>query len=126
MEAQIGPPRPRTVLMTSGADRWGMSIVRAENGYEGVFGDPLFGLGCPLPLRSAASMKRVAALILPIVSRLPFDWLYPTGEKQESNTPKFGNGMPGHRSSPVIVISSNAMPARLDGKNHLHQHDDTG
>lgn len=117
MEAQIGPPRPRTVLMTSGADRWGMSMSFMENGYEGVFGDLMFGLGVPLPLRSAASMKRVAALILPIVSRLPFDWLYPTGEKQESNTPKFGQW---YAWASVIAgdchFIKRFMPARLDGK----------
>ena len=58
--------QPRRVLMTSGADRWGMSMSFMENGYEGVFGDLMFGLGLPLPLRSAAAIKRVAALILPV------------------------------------------------------------
>ena len=32
MEAQIGPPQPRRVLMTSGADRWGMSMSRPSAG----------------------------------------------------------------------------------------------
>ncbi|MBP6016829.1 MAG: hypothetical protein KA586_08925 [Candidatus Promineofilum sp.] len=117
MEAQIGPPRPRTVLMTSGADRWGMSMSFMENGYEGVFGDLMFGLGLPMPLRSAASMKRVAAMILPVVSRLPFEWLYPTGEKQEINTPKFGQW---YEWASVIAgdchFIKRFMPARLDGK----------
>ncbi len=117
MEAQIGPPQPRTVLMTSGADRWGMSMSFMENGYDGVFGDLMFGLGLPMPLRSAASMKRVAALILPIVSRLPFEWLYPTGDKQEINTPKFGRW---YEWASVIAgdchFIKRFMPARLDGK----------
>jgi hypothetical protein len=40
-------------------------------------------------LRSERSLKRIAALILPIASRLPFEWLYPTGEKQEKREPKW-------------------------------------
>ncbi len=54
LESQIGPPEPRRVLMTSGADRWGMCMSFMENGYEGVFGDLMFGLGLPIPIRSAA------------------------------------------------------------------------
>jgi len=118
MDAHIGGAalQPRRVLMTSGADRWGMSMSFMD---KGVFGDLMFGLGLPLPLRSAAAIKRVAALILPIVSRLPFEWLYPTGEKQEKNTPKFGQW---YDWATVIAgdchFIKRFMPARLD------QHDD--
>ena len=118
MDTHIGQAlQPRRVLMTSGADRWGMSMSFMENGYEGVFGDLMFGLGLPLPLRSATAIKRVAALILPVVSRLPFEWLYPTGEKQEHNTPKFGQW---YDWATVIAgdchFIKRFMPARLDGK----------
>ena len=118
MDAHIGPAlMPRRVLMTSGADRWGMSMSFMESGYEGVFGDLMFGLGLPLPLRSAAAIRRVAALILPVVSRLPFEWLYPTGEKQEHNTPKFGAW---YAWATVIAgdchFIKRFMPPRLDGK----------
>ncbi len=117
MEAQIGPPSPRRVLMTSGADRWGMAMSFLDLGYEGIFGDLMFGLGLPLPLRSAAAIKRIAALILPVVSRLPFEWLYPTGEKQEINTPKFGQW---YDWATVIAgdchFIKRFMPPRLDGK----------
>jgi len=79
----------RTVLVTSGADRWGMAMSFEEGGYDCVFGDLMFGLGLPFALRSERSLKRIAALILPIASRLPFEWLYPTGEKQEKREPKW-------------------------------------
>lgn len=117
IDAHIGAPLPRRVLMTSGADRWGMSMSFMENGYEGIFGDLMFGLGLPLPLRSAAAIKRVAALLFPIVTRLPFEWIYPTGEKQEINTPKFGQW---YDWATVIAgdchFIKRFMPARLDGK----------
>lgn len=117
MEDRIGAPHPRRVLMTSGADRWGMSMSFMENGYEGVFGDLMFGLGLPIPLHSAAAIKRVAGAILPVVSRLPFEWLYPTGEKQEINTPKFREW---YDWSSVIAgdchFIKRFMPPRLVGK----------
>ncbi len=117
IDAQIGSPQPRRVLMTSGADRWGMSMSFLDSGYEGVFGDLMFGLGLPVPLRSAAAIIRVTALLLPVVTRLPFEWLYPTGEKQETNTPKFGRW---YEWASVIAgdchFVKRFMPARLDGK----------
>lgn len=117
MEAQIGPPQPRRVLMTSGADRWGMSMSFLENGYEGVFGDLMFALSLPIPLRSEAAIKRAATLLFPIVTRLPFEWIYPTGEKQEVNTPKFSEW---YEWASVIAgdchFIKRFMPERLDGK----------
>lgn len=79
----------KTVLVTVGADRWGMSVSFLDAGYECVFGDIMFGLGMPIPLRSKSSLKTIASIIMPVVGRLPFEWLYPTGEKQEKRVPKY-------------------------------------
>jgi hypothetical protein len=104
-------------MMTGGADRWGMSRSFIDAGYETVFCDLMFGLGLPIPLRSAAAVKRLAALVMPIAGRLPFDWVYPTGEKQEKNTPKYGDW---YAWGTVIAgdchYIKRYMPARLDGK----------
>ena len=117
IESQIGAPRPRRVLMTSGADRWGMAMSFFDSGYECIIGDLMFGLGLPIPLRSAAAIKRVAAVVMPVVSRLPFEWLYPTGDKQDLNTPRFGQW---YDWATVIAgdchFIKRFMPARLDGK----------
>jgi hypothetical protein len=70
-----------------------------------------------IPVRSEAAVKRLAALVMPIAGRLPFEWLYPTGEKQEKNIPKFGEWY-----AWATVIAGDChyvkrhMPARLDGK----------
>jgi len=80
----------RKVLMTLGADRWGLSKSFAEAGYEVVFGDLMFGLDIPIPIRKLSTLKTVAGLLMPIAGRLPFEWVYPTGEKQEKRTPKWG------------------------------------
>lgn len=79
----------RKAFVVSGADRWGMSKSFLDNGYECVFGDLMFGLGVPFVVRSETSLKRLAALLLPVVGRLPFAWLYPTGEKQDARIPKY-------------------------------------
>ncbi len=79
----------RRVFLVSGADRWGLSASFVDAGYETVFGDLMFGLGLPVPLRSLQQLKTMAALLMPIAGRLPFEWVYPTGEKQEQRQPKW-------------------------------------
>ena len=79
----------KRVLMVCGVDRFGMSAALAERARSIVFGDLMFGLGLPIAVRSWNQAKTLAALLLPIITRLPFQWLYPTGEKQNVNTPKF-------------------------------------
>jgi len=75
-------------LVVSGVDRFGMGEAIAAQGGEVVFGDLLFGLGLPFPIRGIAALRRVAAVLLPLVLRMPISMLYPTGEKQEAIVPK--------------------------------------
>lgn len=78
----------RSVFMTAGVDRWGMVKSFEDWNYQAVYGDLYLTLGIPIPLRSVSGLKRLAALLVPIVSRLPFKWVYPVGEAQERRTPK--------------------------------------
>ncbi len=82
--------RGRKVLVTVGMDRWGMAKSFAESGYETVYGDFMFGLDIPIAIRKLSQLKLMGNLLMPIVGRLPFEWIYPTGEKQEKRTPKWG------------------------------------
>jgi hypothetical protein len=66
-----------------------MSTSFVDAGFECTFGDLMFGLGLPFALHSTRSLKIVAALMMPIAGRLPFEWIYPTGEKQEKRIPKW-------------------------------------
>jgi hypothetical protein len=50
----------------------------------------MFGLDIPIPIHKISQVKILAALLMPIAGRLPFEWIYPTGEKQEKRTPKWG------------------------------------
>lgn len=81
--------RGKTALITSAADRWGMAVSFIDDGYDCVFGDLMFGVGLPVPIRTKQGLKRMAALLLPVLGRVPFEWLYPTGEKQEKRIPKW-------------------------------------
>ncbi|MCS6950796.1 MAG: quinate 5-dehydrogenase [bacterium] len=79
----------QNVLLVSALDRFGMAEALAERAREIVFGDALFALGVPLPVRNIRTLASLARLILPVVVRLPFEWVYPTGAKQERNTPRW-------------------------------------
>jgi len=82
--------RGRKVLITVGVDRWGLSESFANQGYETIFGDLMFGLDIPIAIHKISQVKTLAALLMPIAGRLPFEWIYPIGEKQEKRTPKWG------------------------------------
>ena len=75
--------RGRKVVMTSAVDRFGMAEALWEHGAQMVFGDIIFGLGLPIPIRTLSGLRLLARLLLPVFTKLPFTWLYPTGEKQE-------------------------------------------
>jgi len=81
--------REKRVLITAGVDRWDMTLSFTKAGYQCVFGDLMFALGIPVALRSIRAVKILAGIMLPLVSRLPFEWIYPTGEKQEKRVPKY-------------------------------------
>ena len=83
------PPHPKRALVTVGADRWGMTVSFLDAGYDCVFGDLMFGLGLPIALHSRRSLTSIARVLMPIAGRLPFSWVYPTGESQEVRTPKW-------------------------------------
>lgn len=107
----------RKAFVVSGADRWGMSKSFLDTGYECVFGDLMFGLGVPFVVRSETSLKRLAAILLPVVGRLPFAWLYPTGEKQDARIPKYEKY---YEWATVIagdcLYVKRHLPYRMDGK----------
>lgn len=118
IEKEIGSfIKEKRAFITLGADRWGFTSSFVNAGYECVFGDLMFGLGIPIPLHSISAVKRMAALLMPIAGRLPFEWIYPTGEKQEKRDPKFQN----HYAWATCIVGDchyikRHMPDQLPGK----------
>jgi hypothetical protein len=92
VEAQIGDyvkqAGGKKVFVMTGADRWGLSHGFVQAGYECVFGDLIFSLGIPIALHTEKQLKTLAGILMPLAGRLPFEWVYPTGEKQEERKPK--------------------------------------
>jgi hypothetical protein len=118
LEARIGNYlTEKKAFITLGVDRWGMTQSFLQGGYDCIFGDFMFGLGLPVPLRSERALKIVAALVMPIAGRLPFKWVYPTGKKQETRVPKWGKY---YHWAKVIAgdchYLKRHMPRQLEGK----------
>jgi hypothetical protein len=118
IEREIGDEvQPKRTLITAGVDRYGSALSFDEAGYEIIFGDLGFALGIPMPIRSLRGLRTMARVLLPIVGRLPMEFLYPTGAKQEEIVPKFGKWY-----AWATVISGDClyikrhMPERLDSK----------
>lgn len=107
----------KKAFLVEAISRWGMTSSFIEEGYECVFGDLMFVLGIPIPLRSLAGLERAARLLLPVVSHLPISMLYSTGEDQTRNEPKFE---PFFKDASVIagdwLYIRKHMPEDMEGK----------
>jgi len=108
----------KTVLMVSAVDRFGMAEALNELGCRMIFGDLMFGLGIPIPIRSMAMLRFLARLLLPIVTKMPFQMLYPTGSKQEKKPkPKYEKY---YREADIIagdfLFIKKYLPETLEGK----------
>ncbi len=77
------PLSGRRVLLVSAVDRFGMAEALVEVGARLTMGDLIFALGIPVPLHTLRSVAWLARLLLPVICRLPFRWVYPTGSRQE-------------------------------------------
>ena len=111
------PDHPKRALFCVAVGRYAMVRGFLDMGYEPLFGDLAFGLGVPVFLRSLSALHLLARILLPIMARLPFEWVYPTGEKQNQIIPKYG---PQYRWASIIADDFHYirqhLPARLDGK----------
>lgn len=108
---------PARVLVTAAVDRYGMARSFYDAGHEVVCGDLMFALGLPLPIRRLRTLHTVARLLLPVMGRMPFSMLYPTGSRQEEIKPRFERW---YRWADVVAGDCHYirrhMPASLEGK----------
>lgn len=118
LDSKISPAiKEKRVLVVAGVDRWGLGQAFLKSGYECIFGDLMFALGLPFEIHTAEGLKRVASVMIPVASRLPFHWVYPVGHSQEKRTPRWGK-----QFEWASVIAGDChyirryMPDRLDGK----------
>ncbi|GAA6733453.1 hypothetical protein YIM1640_05260 [Thermus oshimai] len=71
------------VLLPSAVDRFGLAEALDEAGAKVLYGDFIFALGLPIPLYRLSFLQKLAYLLLPLLTQLPFRLLYPTGKDQE-------------------------------------------
>ncbi len=107
----------KRVLLVSGVDRFGMAEELPGLGAKTRYGDLIFALGIPIPIQSLGGLTLLAHTLLPLICRLPFTLIYPTGEKQTATTPKYGE----HFAWADIIAGDihfirRYVPDRLDGK----------
>ncbi len=110
--------RGKKVLMVSALDRFGMAQALVEAGADVLFGDFIFALDLDKPVRGLREFEELAEKYLPDACKLPFQFFYPTGKKQEqAPEPKY----PQYYHDAEIIAGDfhfmrRFMPDRLDGK----------
>jgi len=110
--------RGRKVLMVSALDRFGMAQALVDAGADVLFGDFIFALDLDKPVRGLAEFEALAQRYLPDACKLPFQFFYPTGKKQDrAPQPKYPEY---YEEADVIAgdfhFMRQFMPERLDGK----------
>ena len=110
--------RGKRVLMVSALDRFGMAQALVDAGADVLFGDFIFALDLDKPVRGLHEFEELAEKYLPDACKLPFQFFYPTGKKQEKPPePKY----PQYYEEAEIIAGDfhfmrQFMPDRLDGK----------
>jgi hypothetical protein len=108
----------KRVLMVSALDRFGMAQALVAAGAEVIFGDFIFALDLDKPVRGLAEFEEMAQKYLPDACKLPFQFFYPTGKKQDRPPqPKY----PEYYDDAEIIAGDfhfmrQYMPDRLNGK----------
>jgi len=117
-ESHFGHPiAPRKAMMPLAVDRYAMAESLHRAGFDLVFCDLMFALGIPIPIRGLKQLRTAASLIVPMVRLAPISMLYPTGQNQDENIPKYDKW---YNYGPVIagdfLYIRRHMPIDLSGK----------
>ena len=76
------------VLFMSLAERYAMGRFFWDQGCPILYGDLLFTMGVPFPIRSLRAGRVLARILLPVARQLPIRFFYPQGRKQDVRAPK--------------------------------------
>jgi hypothetical protein len=80
----------KKALKTTAVDRYGLAKALVDAGCQVTFGDFMFALDIPIAMHSLRQVHVLAAVLLPVVTQLPFKMLYPLGEEQDKQpSPKY-------------------------------------
>jgi hypothetical protein len=111
------PVSPRRAMMPLAVDRYGMAESLAKAGFDLICCDLMFALGIPIPIRGLKQLRLAASVIAPLVRLAPISMLYPTGQNQDENVPRYEKWF---NYGPVIagdfLYIRRHMPQDLSGK----------
>ncbi|MCL4274067.1 MAG: hypothetical protein KJZ77_09365 [Anaerolineales bacterium] len=85
---QLGDVRFKQAFIPVAADRLGLAEAVSEVSERSVFGDLMVALGVPLPIYGIRNFKRVARIMLPIVSHFPMSMIF-YGSDGAEHEPKY-------------------------------------
>lgn len=107
----------KRALLVCAVDRFGMAEALAQQQSRVVFGDIIYGLGFNVPVCSLSSLNRWASVLVPVITKFPIEWMYPTGKKQEEHIDRH----PEYFLESDIVAGDflfikRFMPARMENK----------
>ena len=83
-----GPKHFQHAFMPFSIDRLGLAEAVSDVTDEITFGDLMFALDIPIPVRGLRNLRRWARMLLPIISYLPLSMILPPGTKGEQRKPK--------------------------------------
>jgi hypothetical protein len=115
-KSQLGDVHFKQAFIPVAADRIGLAEAVAEVAERTVFGDLMVALGVPLPVYGIPAFKRVARIMLPIVSYFPMSMIF-YGSDGAEQKPKYTKYF---EESDLIagdfLFMRKYMPANLKGK----------
>lgn len=85
---QLGNIHFKQAFVPVAADRIGLAEAVAEIAERTVFGDLMVALGVPIPIYGIPAFKRVARIMLPIVSHFPMSMIF-YGSDGAEHEPKY-------------------------------------
>lgn len=88
IKSQLGGVRFKQAFVPVAADRAGLAEAVAEVAERTVFGDLMVALGVPIPIYGIPAFKRVARVMLPIVSHFPMSMIF-YGSDGAEHEPKY-------------------------------------
>lgn len=106
-------------VVLSGCDRYGLALGLEQMGMRSVFGDFVVSFGLPIIIGSRRTLDRWARIVLPVVTRLPIQVVYPVNVDERA--PRQSKKLAEYIKDATVVAGDSYylrgnLPERLDGK----------
>ena len=86
--ADFTPQHYQSAFVPVAVDRLGLAQAAAEVSGEIIIGDLMIALGVPVPVRGIRAYKRLARIMLPLVSHFPLSMLF-YGSSGDAHDPRY-------------------------------------